>query len=82
MTPLIPPPRQNLMKRLSIMNGTAMVRDLVPTLPWSPLNTTPLLTCPLFPLPLIPYRWLLRPFSDYFKLRESFRLRLPILKMF
>ena len=47
-----------------------------------PFKHHPLLTCPLFPLPLIPYRWLLRPFSDYFKLRESFRLRLPILKMF
>ena len=82
MIPLIPPPRRNLIKRLSIMNVTAMARDPVPTLPWSPLNTTPILTCPPFPLPCIPYRWLLRPFSDYFKLRESFRLRLPILKMF
>ena len=59
MIPLIPPLRRNLIKRLSIMNGTAMVRDPVPTLPWSPLNTTPFLTCPPFPLPLIPYCWLL-----------------------
>ena len=49
MSPLIPPLRWNLMKRLSIMNGTAMFRDLVPMLPWSPLNTTPSLLAPHFP---------------------------------
>lgn len=49
MTPLIPPPRKNLIKRLSIMNGTAMVWDPVPTLPWSPLNPPSLLTCPHSP---------------------------------
>ena len=75
MIPLIPPPRRNLMKRLSIMNGTAMVRDPVPT-----LNTTPSLLAPHFPY----CSSHIADFSvsDYFKLRESFRLRLPILKMF
>ena len=46
MTPLIPNLRRNLMKCLSIMNGTAMVQDPVPTLPWSPLNITPSLLAP------------------------------------
>ena len=49
MIPLIPPPRRNLIKRLSIMNGTAMVQDPVPILPWSPLSTTPFLLSPHSP---------------------------------
>jgi hypothetical protein len=47
-----------------------------------PFKHHPLLTFPPFPLLFLPYRWLLRRFSDYFKLRERFRLRLPILKIF
>ena len=65
---------------------TTMVPGSVPILPSSPSISTLLLICPPFPLILSLilslYRWPLRPFSDYFKLKENFRLRSPILKMF
>jgi hypothetical protein len=54
----------------------------MPILPSSPSISTLLLICPTFPLILGLYRWPLPPFSDYFKLKENFRLRSPILKMF
>ena len=51
-----------------------------------PFNFHPPPYLPPFPLILSLilglYRWPLHPFSDYFKLKENFRLRSPILKMF
>ena len=51
-----------------------------------PFNFHPPPYLPPFPLILSLilglYRWPLRPVSDYFKLKENFRLRSPILKMF
>ena len=83
---LILPRRQNWMRKPLNMNKTTMVPGLVPILPLSPSISTLLLICPPFPLILSLilglYRWPLRLFSDYFKLKENFRLRSPILKMF
>lgn len=86
MNPSILPRRQNWMRKPLNMNKTTMVPGPVPILPSSPSISTLLLICPPFPLILSLilglYRWPLHPFSDYFKLKENFRLRSPILKMF
>ena len=86
MNPSVLPWRQNWMRKPLNMNKTTMVPGPMPILPWSPSISTFLLICPPFPLILSLilglYRWPLRPVSDYFKLKENFRLRSPILKMF
>ena len=80
------PSRQNWMRKPLNMNKTTMFPGPVPILPSSPSISTLLLICPPSPLILSLilglYCWPLHPFSDYFKLKENFRLRSPILKMF
>ena len=86
MNPSILPRRQNWMRKPLNMNKTTMVPGPVPILPSSPSISTLLLICPSFSIILSLilglYHWLLRPFSYYFKLKENFRLRSPIFKMF
>ena len=86
MNPSILPQRQNWMRKPLNMNKTTIVPGPVPNLPLSPSISTLLLICPTFPLILSlilsPSRLPRRLSSNYFKLKENFRLRSPILKMF